>query len=307
MPITPGRYPLTYAATVSAYGNSYSLPELTILKDRLAVVEGLLTTSAIIAATGVLATLPAGCIPTNYPGYKILDGGAPVGAQGVYIYAPNRQILTAPGLAANGIQVLDGLVFIVGLHHVTLVGASILSGYQASLPYVTGLLPQLRPLLGREGDPVTLMNRGVGVGGTTAQMAAPANLGNLVTDLPDYVVMQDGMVNDAIAGVPTVQTIANLQTIILAAEAVGAKPILATCPAFGNNASWTAAAEGLRQASNAWIRTQPYVIDLDQTPLHNMSNPNKPTLAAAFDSGDGVHPNDAGYKGYAEIFSSMLP
>jgi lysophospholipase L1-like esterase len=58
--------------------------------------------------------------------------------------------------------------------------------------------------------------------------------------------------------------------------------------------------EAKRQAVNAWIRTSGAfdgVIDFDAA-TRNPANPRR--LRAEFDSGDHLHPNDAGYKVMAE-------
>ena len=58
--------------------------------------------------------------------------------------------------------------------------------------------------------------------------------------------------------------------------------------------------EATRQAVNAWIRTNTEadgVIDFDAV----MRDPAEPLkLAAAYDSGDHLHPNDAGFRTMAD-------
>jgi lysophospholipase L1-like esterase len=63
--------------------------------------------------------------------------------------------------------------------------------------------------------------------------------------------------------------------------------------------------EAKRQAVNAWIRSGEYdaVIDFDQV----LRDPNSPTrLLALYDSGDHLHPNDAGYKAMADAIDLKL-
>lgn len=61
-----------------------------------------------------------------------------------------------------------------------------------------------------------------------------------------------------------------------------------------------------RQAVNAWIRTSgayDEVIDFDQVLRH----PNSPArVLALYDSGDHVHPTDAGYKAMADSINLKL-
>jgi lysophospholipase L1-like esterase len=64
--------------------------------------------------------------------------------------------------------------------------------------------------------------------------------------------------------------------------------------------------EAKRQAVNRWIRTSGAfdgVIDFDAV----MRDPANPILLrAAFDSGDGIHPNDAGYQAMANAVDLSL-
>jgi lysophospholipase L1-like esterase len=68
----------------------------------------------------------------------------------------------------------------------------------------------------------------------------------------------------------------------------------------------TPAGEVMRQAVNAWIRTGggfDAVVDFETV----VRDPARPTfLRADFDSGDGTHPNDAGYRAMAAAFDLAL-
>jgi lysophospholipase L1-like esterase len=64
--------------------------------------------------------------------------------------------------------------------------------------------------------------------------------------------------------------------------------------------------ETIRQAANAWIRTGGQfdgVVDFDQA-LQNPSDP--ATLQAGFDSGDHIHPNEAGMRAMADAVDLRL-
>ncbi len=97
------------------------------------------------------------------------------------------------------------------------------------------------------------------------------------------------------------QIIQGMQALIAQAHAHGLKIWGATLTPYAG-VEWpyhTAAGEAKRQAVNQWIRSAgafDEVIDLDRT----MRDPSQPgRLLAAFDSGDHLHPNDAGYKAMA--------
>jgi lysophospholipase L1-like esterase len=69
---------------------------------------------------------------------------------------------------------------------------------------------------------------------------------------------------------------------------------------------FTPAGEAKRQTVNAWIRTSgeyDAVIDFDLV----TRDPNNPTfLLAAYDSGDGLHPSDAGYEAMGNAIDLKL-
>lgn len=69
---------------------------------------------------------------------------------------------------------------------------------------------------------------------------------------------------------------------------------------------WTAVMEAKRQAVNHWIRTSrayDAVIDFDRV-LRDPANPSR--TRPEYDSGDGVHPNDLGYRAMADAIPLSL-
>jgi lysophospholipase L1-like esterase len=69
---------------------------------------------------------------------------------------------------------------------------------------------------------------------------------------------------------------------------------------------WTPDLEAKRQAVNHWIRTSSAydaVIDFDKL-LRDPSHPSR--LLPAYDGGDHVHPNDAGYRAMADAIDLAL-
>jgi lysophospholipase L1-like esterase len=94
--------------------------------------------------------------------------------------------------------------------------------------------------------------------------------------------------------------IAGYRQLILRARAQGLRIIGGTLLPFGQAAYFTPEGETKRAAVNAWIRESKEfdaVIDFDRA----VRDPNAPTqLLAAYDSGDHLHPSDAGYKAMAD-------
>jgi lysophospholipase L1-like esterase len=94
--------------------------------------------------------------------------------------------------------------------------------------------------------------------------------------------------------------------LIERARARGLKVYGATLTPFEGAAYWTAEGEAKRAAVNEWIRTSKAydaVVDFDAV----TRDPAAPTkFAAPYDSGDHLHPNDAGYKAMGEAVDLAL-
>jgi len=108
---------------------------------------------------------------------------------------------------------------------------------------------------------------------------------------------------DPVTDVSASQVIAGYQQLIAQAHARGLKIFGGTLLPFKGAGYYTAAGEAKREAVNAWIRTSGAfdgVIDFDKL----MGDPADPlTLNPAWDSGDHLHPNDAGYQAMANAIS----
>ncbi len=93
--------------------------------------------------------------------------------------------------------------------------------------------------------------------------------------------------------------IAALTQLLAAADAKGVQVTLGTILPFKGAGYYNAATEAKRQSVNAWIRSNAStrtVIDFDKA----MGSPTDPlAINPAYDSGDHLHPNDAGYAAMA--------
>jgi lysophospholipase L1-like esterase len=105
------------------------------------------------------------------------------------------------------------------------------------------------------------------------------------------------------------QIVAGLKQLVARAQIVGIKVILGTITPFEGAMSdtplktlYTAEKEKIRQVVNAWIRESGEcddVVDFDLA----LRDPLRPTrLLPAFDCGDHLHPNSAGYRAMGEVF-----
>lgn len=88
--------------------------------------------------------------------------------------------------------------------------------------------------------------------------------------------------------------------LIRQAHARGVRVLGATLLPYKGAGYFTAEGEAIRDTLNEWIRTSGEydgVVDLDRA-LSDPADPDK--LLATYDSGDALHPNDAGYRAMAE-------
>ena len=167
----------------------------------------------------------------------------------------------------------------------------------------------------KDGSKVAVLNAGI----TGNRLLHDKDSSNALARLDRDVLVQSGArylivllgINDI--GFPGAVTadeiIASHRQIIDRARALGLKVYggtLTPFQAYLPGLYYTAVGEAQRQAVNQWIRTSKAydaVIDFDKA-IRNPSNP--ATILPAYDSGDNLHPNDAGYKAMADAISLSL-
>ena len=125
-----------------------------------------------------------------------------------------------------------------------------------------------------------------------------------------YVIVLAGINDIGFPGSPSAdEIIAGHRQIIDRAHAMGLKVYggtLTPFQAYLPGIYYTAGGEAKRQAVNHWIRTSKAydaVIDFDKA-IRDPINP--ATIRAAYDSGDNLHPNDAGYRAMADAIDLSL-
>ncbi|WP_433710902.1 SGNH/GDSL hydrolase family protein [Nocardia sp. CA-084685] len=172
---------------------------------------------------------------------------------------------------------------------------------------------ELAERLAAAGTPRAVLNEGIGGNRVTVDSSwlgdsARTRFRHDVLDQPGVgtVIILEGTndigLSSGLAALDTVvdvspdQLITTYRDLIRQARAAGLRVLGATILPFGDSPYFNAAAETKRLAVNEWIRTAgeyDAIVDLDAA-LADPTNPHR--LAPAYDSGDHLHPNDAGYR-----------
>ena len=164
-----------------------------------------------------------------------------------------------------------------------------------------------------------VLNEGIGGNRILHDVAGPNALARFDRDViaqagVKYVIVLEGINDIGHAADPvkpydvvsTEDLIAGYTQMIERAHMHGIKVIGATLTPYTGAKYMSAAGEQMRQDLNHWIRTSPMldgVIDFDKV-TEDPRNPG--TLNPGFDSGDHLHPGDAGYKAMGESINLNL-
>jgi lysophospholipase L1-like esterase len=172
-----------------------------------------------------------------------------------------------------------------------------------------------RRLAARRGRPVAVLNAGISGNRVLGDGAGVSALARFDRDVlmqtgVTHVIVMEGINDIGLARAnpsPSADDlIAGHKQLIARAKARGLKVYGATLTPFEGAFYWTAEGEAKRQALNQWIRTSgayDAVIDFDQV----TRDPAAPTkFLPAYDSGDHLHPGDAGYKAMGEAVDLKL-
>jgi lysophospholipase L1-like esterase len=172
-----------------------------------------------------------------------------------------------------------------------------------------------RRLAARKGAGVAVLNAGISGNRVLGDGAGVSALARFDKDVlmqtgVTHVVVMEGINDIGIARNNPTPSAADLiaahKQLIARAHARGLKIYGATLTPYEGAAYFTPEGEAKRQALNEWIRTSGAydgVIDMDKA----TRDPAAPTrFLPAYDSGDHLHPGDAGYKAMGEAVDLAL-
>lgn len=201
-------------------------------------------------------------------------------------------------------------------------GASITDGL-ASTPNTNRRWPnRLAERLAGAGMTVGVLNQGISGNNFFTDGAGQAGLTRFSRDVlgqanVKWVIISDDAVNNLISGNPpgTQQLVSAYQRLIGQAHAANVRVICSTLTPFEGVAEWTPAIESTREAVNAFLWDSSSGCDavLDQAGATGGQNgDDSAAYAPAYNSGDNLHPNDAGLQAIANAadlswFASLPP
>lgn len=209
-------------------------------------------------------------------------------------------------------------------HAIVAFGDSITDGFHSSLDKNMQWPSQFAARLQATAATSNLAVINEGIGGNRvlhdAKLYGPNALARLDRDVlakagVRYLTVLEG-INDlgfphAIGGhgdqeVTARQLIAGLTQIVLRAHAHGIRVFGCTLTPYQGADYYSAEGEAKREAINRWIRTSGIfdgVLDFDKA-VRDPRHPER--LLAAYDSGDHLHPNDAGYRAMADSINLSM-
>jgi lysophospholipase L1-like esterase len=190
---------------------------------------------------------------------------------------------------------------------VVALGASITDGYRSNSDDDKRWPNDLAARLVMADRVVGVLNQGISGDGVANALQ---RFDRDVLSQPDvkWVIFSDNPINDLGNFDPPAQTeIDQIKTMIANAHARGIKFLCSTLTPFQGANYWSAQKEMGRDAINAFIRGSGNgcdgVVDQD-TATHDPANPT--TYLPAFNSGDSLHPNEAGLQAIANAIDLSL-
>ena len=230
---------------------------------------------------------------TNYIASGDVSGSATLpgaGTAGSYFFLVNLDVQNTSSLGA-----------------VVTLGASITDGFASTSNANRRWPNDLAVRLVNAGAMVGVLNQGINGNRLLADGGGPSAPHRFDRDVlaqpgVQWVIFSDDPINDLGAGNPPTgaQLISAMSDLISRAHTAGIKFLCSTLTPFQGSGGWTTQGETGRGQINAFVRGTSSgcdgIVDQDVA-THDPANPTR--FLPAFDSGDHLHPNDAGLQAIA--------
>jgi lysophospholipase L1-like esterase len=193
---------------------------------------------------------------------------------------------------------------------VVTLGASITEGYLGTDNKNRRWPDNLARRLADAGIPVGVLNMGISGNRLLSSGAGPSIENRFERDVLEqpgvhWVIFSDDPINDLgdKTNVPTAEAlIGGYKRIILRAHSKGIRFLCSTLTPYEGASSWNQSTETERERVNAYLRSEKSgcdaIVDQD-TGTHDPENPSR--FWPAYDAGDHLHPNDAGFEAIARV------
>ena len=197
---------------------------------------------------------------------------------------------------------------------VVALGASITDGYNSTVDANDRWTDTLASRLNAAGDTVGVLNEGIAGNRLLVDGSGQSAINRFDRDVLGqpgvrWVVFSDDPINDLGSTMPqptSAQLVAGIQQLITMAHQNGISFICSTLTPYQGSYYWNQSGETAREAVDAWVRTPGNcdgVIDQDDA-THNPADPTE--YLPAYDSGDHLHPSDAGYQAIGDAVNLGL-
>jgi lysophospholipase L1-like esterase len=187
-------------------------------------------------------------------------------------------------------------------------GASITDGVASSSNANRRWPNDLAVRLFDAGMPVGVLNEGIGGNNFFTDGRGEAGLNRFDRDAlaqpgVKWIIVSDDAVNNLNTDTPSSaqDLIAAFQQLIARAHGVDVKVVCSTLTPFRGTTFWTPAIEATREEINAFVLSPSSGCDAVLDQARAVSDPADPaSFLPAFNSGDNLHPNDAGMQAIAD-------